>query len=140
MTAHDGSTFPAALIEFVELFNAERFWESHEVLEQPWRSNRSRFYQGLILMASAYVHVQRGNPIGVRKQLLKTRRRLAGLPKSYLGIDLARIDHESERLLRIVESPHAPTGTALQRSVRFLRLSLDRELIRGDEPELVGVR
>ena len=31
--------FPSALEAFVELFNQEAFWESHEVLEGPWREN-----------------------------------------------------------------------------------------------------
>ncbi len=56
--------FPTALEAFVELFNQEAFWESHEVLEGPWRETRSDFYHGLILYASAFVHVQRGIPTG----------------------------------------------------------------------------
>jgi uncharacterized protein len=45
------------------LFNEERFWESHETLEQLWRVSKSLerdTLQGLILTAAAFVHYQRG--------------------------------------------------------------------------------
>jgi Domain of unknown function (DUF309) len=52
-----------AIGEAIELFNEERFWESHEVLEQVWRSAKGRerdVLQGVILTAAAFVHYQKG--------------------------------------------------------------------------------
>jgi hypothetical protein len=46
------------------LFNAERFWEAHEVLESIWRvaeGNEKSLLQGLILVCAAFVHHQKGN-------------------------------------------------------------------------------
>src|SRR5690606_41977082 len=83
--------FPGAYLRFIQLFNAGKYWESHEVLESPWRENRSRFYRGIIIYASAFVHAQRGNPRGVRKQLLKARRYLEAYRPHYLGIDVDRL-------------------------------------------------
>jgi hypothetical protein len=51
-----GTNLPEPLVDFVARFNAREFWESHEVLEIPWRTGRSEFYHGLILYASAFVH------------------------------------------------------------------------------------
>jgi len=51
------------LAEGVSLFNEERFWESHEILEQLWRVSQDKerdALQGLILIAAAFVHHQRG--------------------------------------------------------------------------------
>ncbi|HEX4921996.1 MAG TPA: DUF309 domain-containing protein [Candidatus Bathyarchaeia archaeon] len=51
------------LSEGVGLFNEERFWESHETLEQLWRVAKGRekdALQGIILTAAAFVHYQRG--------------------------------------------------------------------------------
>ena len=51
------------LTEGVSLFNEERFWESHEILEQFWRTSSGQereAIQGLILTAAAFVHHQRG--------------------------------------------------------------------------------
>ncbi len=48
----------------VELFNQERFWEFHEAVEAAWRSEsqgpRKELLQGLILVAAALVHAQKG--------------------------------------------------------------------------------
>lgn len=86
-----GPGFPEPLREFVALFNAQAFWESHEVLEGPWRENRSGFYHGLILLASAFVHVQRRNAHGVGAQFRKARIALEGFRPDYLGIDVDSI-------------------------------------------------
>ena len=60
--------------EFVRLFNERSFFEAHEVLESLWRETPGRerfFYQGLIQIAAALVHLQRGNDAGCRALLLK---------------------------------------------------------------------
>ena len=44
------------------LFNHERFWEGHEVLESLWRVStgaEKSLVQGIILVCAAYVHVQK---------------------------------------------------------------------------------
>lgn len=46
----------------VSLFNEGRFFEAHEVWEEIWRpasGEKRQTLQGLIQLASAYVHVQR---------------------------------------------------------------------------------
>src|SRR5215212_5085118 len=83
--------FPDALLRFVALFNAGHCWESHEVLEGPWRASRSELYHGLILYASAFVHAQRGNPRGVVAQLAKAERSLSGFRPRCLGLDVDAI-------------------------------------------------
>ena len=50
------------LREGVRLFNEERFWEAHEVLEEIWHPARGEdrnLIQGLILTAAAFVHYQK---------------------------------------------------------------------------------
>ena len=50
------------LREGVRLFNEERFWEAHEVLEEIWhpaRGDDRNLIQGLILTAAAFVHYQK---------------------------------------------------------------------------------
>jgi hypothetical protein len=53
---------PGPLRQFLELYGASRFWDSHEALEEAWRRNGSDFYQGLILYASFYK--QCGSEVG----------------------------------------------------------------------------
>src|SRR6266446_3502559 len=49
---------------YFECFNRQLFYEAHEVLEQLWLPARhgpeSPFYKGLIQLAGAFVHLQKG--------------------------------------------------------------------------------
>jgi hypothetical protein len=45
------------------LFNEERYWEAHEVLESIWRESNGyekSTLQGIILICAAFVHMQKG--------------------------------------------------------------------------------
>lgn len=126
--------FPGPLREFVRLFNREDFWESHEVLEAPWRRGDSSFYHGLILYASAFVHLRRANPHGVRAQLAKTLDALDGLPDAYLGIDVAAIREHARSLREAVGDDEDPPEGWTQ-DVSVPRLRLDPARVRGDELE-----
>ncbi|HEY8418380.1 MAG TPA: DUF309 domain-containing protein [Limnochordales bacterium] len=129
---------PEAFQRFLALFNAGAYWESHEVLEEPWRALRSDFYQGLIIYASAFVHAQRGNPTGVRKQLAKVQRKLPPYRPHYLGIDVDEVLATTERLLARVEAEPHLSGEALRRRFPYPRLVSRAAYIRGDEPELAA--
>ena len=121
--------FPSQLEDFVARFNAGSFWESHEVLEAAWRETGSDFYHGLILFASAYVHVRRANLHGVRAQLAKAVSRLGGYRPSYLGVDVDAVLDAADAARRAVDVGILPVAPDL---------TLDPALIRGDEPELAG--
>lgn len=58
-----------SLAEARALFNAERYWECHEVLEGLWRTKEGqerRLLQGMILVCAAHVHEQKGeHPVAV---------------------------------------------------------------------------
>ncbi|HEX6970836.1 MAG TPA: DUF309 domain-containing protein [Limnochordia bacterium] len=128
----NAAAMPAALLEFIERFNRGEYWESHEVLEAPWRIHRSDFYQGLILLASAYVHAQRGNAAGIAKQMAKAHRRLAPYRPHYLGIDVDELLCIAERAMQL--AAHTTPGTS--QAVPSVRLTIRPELVRGDEEEL----
>jgi predicted metal-dependent hydrolase len=118
---------PAPLRQFVASFNAGSFWESHEILEGAWRETGSDFYQGLILVASAFVHVRRDNPHGITAQLAKAREKLASYRPYYLGVDLDALLSAADAADRAVETGTRPSAPDLR---------LDPALVRGDEPEL----
>jgi hypothetical protein len=54
---------PAHYLGFFECFNRGLFYEAHDVLEELWLPARhgpdGRFYQGLIQLAGAFVHLQK---------------------------------------------------------------------------------
>jgi len=51
-----------AILQGIDYFNDERFWECHEVFEGVWKNcdgNEKFLVQGLILIAAALVHYQK---------------------------------------------------------------------------------
>jgi uncharacterized protein len=89
--------------ESIGLFNAERYWEAHEVLEALWRvsqGDEKRLLQGLILVCATLVHHQKGNDdvaLGVARRALPLLEWRSG---SYLGLDVAVV---VKRMKRMVE-------------------------------------
>ena len=89
-------------LDYFELFRQEKFFEAHEILESLWRETKGperEFYQGLIQLAVALVHYQRGNCPGARTMFESAHRYLSAYPSSYLGVDLEKVFHEFERFL-----------------------------------------
>jgi len=93
---------PARAVENgVELFNEERYWESHESLEAAWR-NATNFeretLQGIILLAASLVHLQKDEP-DVALSIIK--RADVKLPQdgTLYGIDLRKLKRRVEEIL-----------------------------------------
>ena len=90
--------------EFRELFNSEKFFEAHEVLENLWReigpeAEERDFYQGLIQIAAAFVHVQKGTPEGGRKLLKKASAKLEKFSPNFFGIDIPQLLEQTALVL-----------------------------------------
>lgn len=52
-----------AVMYSIFLFNMERYWKSHEVLESVWKDSKGQtksLLNGIILVDAAYVHFQKG--------------------------------------------------------------------------------
>ena len=53
-------------IGYFELFNQQKFYEAHDVLEHIWLPDKhgpnGAFYKGLIQLAGAFVHLQKNRP------------------------------------------------------------------------------
>ena len=133
---HPPSPLPEALLEFVALFNRGAYWESHELLEGPWREGRSEFYHGLILYASAFVHVQRGNPRGIVAQLEKAERHLAPYRPAYLGLDVNELLSHAARCREVVAAHEGAERAAWAALVPAIHLEPSAERLRGNEVEL----
>ncbi len=81
------------LREGVQLFNEERFWEAHEVLERVWHPAKGverDIIQGMILTAAALVHAQKDRNDTALNMLRKAREKL-GTEGDYQGIDLNQV-------------------------------------------------
>jgi len=85
---------PEEYAVFFQLFNQQKYFEAHEVLEALWRKDdgESRhFYQGLIQIAAVFVHLQRGNKEGAFILFQKARKHLEGYPPFYMGLSLSNL-------------------------------------------------
>jgi predicted metal-dependent hydrolase len=79
--------WPEDLIRFAECWNEGRFFDAHETLEPRWIATRDRGLRGLIQLAAAFHHLQRGNLIGARTTLERAMVRLGDTGNAACQID-----------------------------------------------------
>lgn len=87
-----------------DLFNAERYWECHEVLEGIWRlkqGDEKSFLQGVILVCAAFVHHQKGEREVALSVLRRSAKQLDFPAKEYGGFDVPGL---SKNVGNILES------------------------------------
>jgi len=81
---------PAQYLRGIELFNAGRFFESHEAWEEIWLESEGaerELLHAMIQSAAALHHFQRGNLKGASSVYRRARSRLATLPGNILLLD-----------------------------------------------------
>ena len=97
------------------------FFEAHELLEPAWMGTSEPaerdLLQGLIKLAAAYVHGVRGNPLGIARNLVGARDRLAEAidrpAGAASGIDVtALVVAIDDRLIRLARDPTDATVDA----------------------------
>ncbi len=105
--------------EGIELFNAGRFFDCHEVWEEVWKRTSGAekfFYQGMIQAAVAILHAERGNPRGARSTWDKARAKLEPLPSEHMGIALGELRHAMDAFITVaIAGGSAPPPTILRR-------------------------
>lgn len=78
------------LLRGLTLFNDQQFWHAHEAWEELWlpaAGEYKTFLQGLIQLAAAYHHVQRGTFRGGVRLFDAALAKLAPFPAGYSGVD-----------------------------------------------------
>ena len=78
----------------LERIRRGEYFEAHESLEDAWRAAEPAekdFFQGLVHVAVAWHHADRGNRPGCERQLAKAARRLEPFAPEYRGVDVARL-------------------------------------------------
>ena len=79
------------LDEGLRLIRSGAYFEAHEELEDEWREapqEERDFLQGLVHVAVAWLHAERGNRNGCERQLAKAERRLGPYAPLYRGVDV----------------------------------------------------
>ena len=95
------------LLEGIALFNEEKFWHAHEAWERRWlacEGDEKLFLQGLIQLAAAYHHAQKGTFPGGVRLFDAALAKLSHVPDGYLGVDrtvaIARASRHRECIAR----------------------------------------
>jgi predicted metal-dependent hydrolase len=82
-------------VGFFRCFNAQLYYEAHDVLEEVWLPIRSqaqaRFYQGLIQMAGGFVHLQKQRLGPAARLFALALANFEAYPARHAGIDLEAI-------------------------------------------------
>jgi hypothetical protein len=84
-----------AIERAVQLFNDERYWETHEALEYVWKNATGverEILNGIILVAAAFVHDEKDEPDVCISILRRARKKLDPVTgNNYHGININRI-------------------------------------------------
>jgi uncharacterized protein len=82
----------------MQCWDAGDFFMAHEVLEGLWMRRRDDGLRGLIQLAVALHHIERGNARGARTMIERARKRLANPANAPSGIDLKMMDAYAARV------------------------------------------
>ncbi len=82
-------------VGFFRCFNAQIYYEAHDVLEDIWLPIRgqaqAKFYQGLIQMAGAFVHLQKERLGPAARLFALALKNFEAYPDRHEGVDLEAI-------------------------------------------------
>src|ERR1700690_510521 len=96
----DKPDFTHHFLEGLDRFNGRRFWDAHESWETIWLaagSDVEQFLQGLIQLAAAYHHIQRGTLRGAPRLFDAALRRLSAFPPGFSGVDRSVAEETARR-------------------------------------------
>jgi len=91
----------------LELIRDGSYFDAHEELENEWRAAAAEerdFFQGLVHVAVAWLHAERGNRNGCERQLVKAERRLGAYRPGHRGVDIETVLGDVELARSLVES------------------------------------
>ncbi|HYE74537.1 MAG TPA: DUF309 domain-containing protein [Blastocatellia bacterium] len=83
-------SFKLQYLRGIELFNAQKFFECHEVLEGIWLASSGderTLFHALIQCAAALYHLQNSNPKGALSVYRRAQQKLEKLPPYLLGLE-----------------------------------------------------
>jgi predicted metal-dependent hydrolase len=123
----------------IELHNRGEYFEAHEELERAWMDAgeyEGYLYRALLQVSVAHLHLERGNPAGAAKLLMRVHRWLDPLPDSCRGLDLAGLRRSVAQLReRLYHSLDRMEMSSLEFTpIRFQQARRGPEAQQGGEP------
>lgn len=91
------------LARFISRFDRGEYWSAHEELEPAWLRDRRPELQGLIQLAAAWLHAERGNRAGALSKA-RSAIRLLGKTAAIEGLPLTKVREATTALIATLES------------------------------------
>jgi len=110
--SNEGSQFERGIAHF----NAGEFFEAHEVWEELWLHaplQEKPFLQGIIQIAAAFHHLQRGNERGAKSLLAAGLAKVRGYSALRNGIDVPRLCDDVQAWLETLAGARRLTDARL---------------------------
>jgi uncharacterized protein len=92
-----------SLILAKKLFNEEKYWITHEVLEGVWKKaygDEKDLLNGLILVAAAFVHYQKNEKDIALSIMRRALKKLVAANEKYFGIDVVSIKSQVSEMVK----------------------------------------
>ncbi|MBM5783485.1 MAG: DUF309 domain-containing protein [Cyanobacteria bacterium K_DeepCast_35m_m1_288] len=102
--------------EAVRLFNAGEWYACHDGFEELWHETQApcrRVLQGILQIAVAHLHLERGNRRGATVLLGEGLGRLQNAGPAQLGLDLDQLRQQARARLQALQQEQDPTGLPL---------------------------
>ena len=102
------------LRRFVARFDRREYWLAHEELEALWLRDRRDVYKGLIHLAAACLHLERGNQNGAATKLRSGADSIRNDPEGIAGLDREGLLSAVEEIVGQIEAAGdlpAPLGS-----------------------------
>ncbi len=91
----------------VEKFNAGEYYRQHDLFEEQWMKTDGPvrdLYRAILQVGIAYYQIERGNPQGALKMLLRSIQWLLILPDVCQGVDVKGLREDSARVRAELEA------------------------------------
>lgn len=102
----EAQDFNRHYVGFFRCFNAGIYYEAHDVLEEVWLPIRgqaqAKFYQGLIQMAGAFVHLQKDRLGPSARLFALALKNFEHYPERHEGVDLESICALCRRYRKVI--------------------------------------
>lgn len=141
-TRHDAYGGDPRYLAFFDCFNRQLYYEAHDRLEPLWLTVRQSadgdFFKGLIQLAGAFVHVQKGRSPPARTLLRLARANLVRYPDQHHRLNVPAVLHFVDDWLRHLETPASVSRLPQTQPPPQLRLTAFPASKRTDE-NVIGI-
>lgn len=107
-------------VEGLHLFNAGKYFEAHEALENAWNAEKGPvrdLYRGILQIAVVYLHITRNNYPGAVKVYGRSQKWLKNWPAICRGIEVEKLRRDAEGVITEVQRLGAERLSEFDRSL-----------------------